>query len=161
VCYPGQFVTDVRTACPELWENNPWITPLETGTGEVEVIDCDVPLINRCNEAPYHYLHAFVEFLNDRLGLQIKPTLYKGDIHLSDREKSWYSQVRELVGIDSPFWILAAGGKFDVTVKCGAPSVTRRWSTISATAGSLSRWERRGIGILGSREWWISAGRRA
>ena len=26
---PGQFVTDVRTPCPQLWENNPHLTPLK------------------------------------------------------------------------------------------------------------------------------------
>lgn len=26
--YPGCFVTDVRTPCPPLWENNPHLTPV-------------------------------------------------------------------------------------------------------------------------------------
>ena len=26
--YPGQFLTDVRTPCPHLWENNPYTTAL-------------------------------------------------------------------------------------------------------------------------------------
>ena len=26
--YPDQFVTDVRTPCPELWEHNPYLTPI-------------------------------------------------------------------------------------------------------------------------------------
>lgn len=115
--YPGQFATDVRTACPELWENNPYITPLSDDDGEAEQIDCSYPLINRCNEAPYHCLHGFVEFLNQRLGLAIKPTAYKGDIHLTKQEKVWHSQVREVTGQDTPFWIVAAGGKYDVTIK--------------------------------------------
>ncbi len=36
--YPGQYLTDVRTHCPELWENNPYITPLDEGDPGVEVI---------------------------------------------------------------------------------------------------------------------------
>ncbi len=115
--YPGQFVTDVRTACPGLWEHNPYITPLAEDDTEAELIDCSYPLINRCNEAPYHCLHGFIEFLNKRLHLAIRPTLYKGDIHLSAQEKAWYSQVREFTGQDTPFWIVAAGGKYDVTIK--------------------------------------------
>src|SRR5439155_9370979 len=31
--------------------------------------------------------------------------------------KSWYFQVHELAGQDIPFWIVAAGGKYDVTIK--------------------------------------------
>ncbi|HWW00020.1 MAG TPA: glycosyltransferase family 9 protein [Candidatus Acidoferrum sp.] len=116
-CYPGQFATDVRTVCPELWENNPHITPIADDEPEAEEIDCSYPLINRCNEAPYHCLHGFIEFLNERLRLGIKPTAFKGDIHLNDQEKVWYSQVHEFTREDTPFWIVAAGGKYDVTIK--------------------------------------------
>lgn len=115
--YPGQFLTDVRTVCPDLWDNNPYLTPLDDNDSETETIDCSYPLINRCNVAPYHCLHGFIEFLNERLRLSIKPTLFKGDIHLSEQEKAWYSQVHELTREDTPFWIVAAGGKYDVTIK--------------------------------------------
>lgn len=116
-CYPGRFVTDVRTSCVELWDHNPYLTPLDETDSDVEVIDCEYPLINRCNQAPYHCIHGFIEFLNDRLGLSIKPAVFKGDIHLSNLEKSWFSQVHELTGEDTPFWIIVAGGKYDATVK--------------------------------------------
>ena len=115
--YPGQFATDVRTLCPDLWENNPHLTSLRDDDSEAEQIDCVYPLIDRCNESPYHCLHGFVEFLNGRLHLSIKPTIFKGDIHLSGQEKAWYSQVREVTGEDTPFWIVAAGGKYDLTIK--------------------------------------------
>ena len=116
-CYPGQFTTDVRTSCPGLWDNNPYLTPLGETEREVEVIDCDYPLIGQSNQTPYHCLHGFIDFLNERLKLQIRPTAFRGDIHLSNREKSWYSQVHELTGEDTPFWIVVAGGKFDITIK--------------------------------------------
>jgi ADP-heptose:LPS heptosyltransferase len=116
-CYPRRFVTDVRTTCGELWENNPYLTRLSERDREVEVIECFYPLINHCNDAPYHCLHGFIGFLNERLNLAIRPTAFKGDIHLSPQEKSWYSQVREISGIEIPFWIVAAGGKHDVTIK--------------------------------------------
>lgn len=115
--YPGRFVTDVRTSCPELWEHNPYLTPLRENDPDVSVIDCEYPLINRCNEAPYHCLHGFIDFLNQRLDLSIKPTVFRGDIHLSDEEKLWQSQVHERTGEDTPSWIVVAGGKFDVTIK--------------------------------------------
>src|SRR5690348_9574070 len=28
-CYPGRFLTDVRTSCPDLWTINPYLTPLD------------------------------------------------------------------------------------------------------------------------------------
>ena len=45
-CCPGQFTTDVRTPYPELWENNPWITPLNEKDSGVEVIEVGCPLIH-------------------------------------------------------------------------------------------------------------------
>src|SRR5688572_399975 len=116
-CYPGQFATDVRTHCPDLWENNPHLTPLEENEPGVEIVDCDLPLIDLCNEQPYHVIHGFIDFLNAHLNLRIRPTAFCGDIHLSAQERAWYSQIRELTGNDIPYWIVAAGGKYDVTIK--------------------------------------------
>lgn len=117
LCYPGQFVTDVRTSCLPLWDNNPYLTPLSEDDPDVELIECSYPLINHSNSLPYHCLHGFIAFLNEKLDLAIKPTAFRGDIHLSPQEKAWYSQVHELAGTDLPFWIVAAGGKYDITIK--------------------------------------------
>ena len=37
LCYPNQFLTDVRTSCPELWENNPYITTLDEKDPDVQL----------------------------------------------------------------------------------------------------------------------------
>ena len=116
-CYPGQFLTDVRTPCPGLWENNPHITPLEEDDPEVTLIDCHYPLIHRSNHAPYHFLHGFIEYLNDELGLRIRPTAFKGDIWISENEKAWFRKVEEALGSSSPYWLLVSGGKLDFTIK--------------------------------------------
>ena len=116
-CHPGHFVTDVRTTCPQLWENNPYITPIEDNAEDVTTIECHYPLINESNEVPFHFIHGFSQFLGGQLGLSIRPTLFKGDIHLSDQEKSWISQVEEIAGRDIPFWIVVTGGKYDFTAK--------------------------------------------
>ena len=116
-CYPGQFKIGVRTTCAELWEANPYLSTLSDDDPSVETIECESPLINRSNSAPYHYIHAYIEFLNERLGVRVRPTAFRGDIHLSTLEKSWYSQVHELTGEVTPYWIIAAGGKHDVTIK--------------------------------------------
>lgn len=117
ITYPYQFKTDVDTSCPELWENNPYLTPLDVSDPDVEVIEMHYPLINESNQKPYHFIHGYIHFLNDYLDLNIKPTAFKGDIHISDKEKSWIGQVQEIVGSDLPFWIIDAGGKTDYTIK--------------------------------------------
>lgn len=121
-CYPGHFLTDVRTPCPQLWENNPYITPLREADASVEVIDCHYPLIHRSNEAPYHFIHGFIEYLNSHLGLRIWPTRFHGDLRLSGLEKSWMSQVHEITGEDTRFWIIVSGGKYDFTAKWWDPA---------------------------------------
>lgn len=117
LAYPGRYLTDVRTSCPQLWENNPYLTPLRDDEPGVTVFDCHYPLIHRSNTTPYHFIHGFIEDMNERLGLNIRPTAFKGDIHISDQEKSWFSQVEEQKGESTPFWLLASGGKFDYTIK--------------------------------------------
>jgi hypothetical protein len=121
LCYPSQFLTDVRTPCPHLWENNPFISKLDDRDSSVEQIDCHYPLIHRSNQTPYHFIHGFINFLNERLGVHITPTAFKGDIRISDLEKSWFSQVREIVTEDIPFWMIVAGGKNDYTIKWWEP----------------------------------------
>jgi hypothetical protein len=115
--HPGRFISDIRTSCPEIWEHNPYITPIQDDDPDAKVIDCWYPLINKSNEAPYHSLHGFTEFLSEKLDVCITPTAFKGDIHLSSQEKAWFSQVHEVTGKDIPFWIVAAGGKYDITIK--------------------------------------------
>ena len=115
--HPGRFLTDVRSSCPELWEHNPHLTPLAEAARDVEELECHYPLIDRSNEEPLHCLHGFAEFLSRRLRVEVRPTEFRGDIHLSRAERSWKSTVHELAGRDLPFWIINAGGKFDFTIK--------------------------------------------
>jgi ADP-heptose:LPS heptosyltransferase len=116
-CYPGRFATDVRTSCSDLWLHNPYLTPLREDEPGVELVDCHYPLIDRINTAPYHFIHGFIEYLNDTLGLQIKPTLFKGDLHLSEEEREWFQKVEDVKGRPPRFWLFTSGGKLDYTIK--------------------------------------------
>lgn len=121
LCHPEEFVTDVRTSCPDLWLHNPYLQSLDENDPDVEVLDCHYPLIHRSNQAPYHFLHGFIEFLNDQLGTQVRPTTFKGDLHISEDEKAWFSAVEETAGQSTPFWLLVSGGKYDFTIKWWDP----------------------------------------
>src|SRR5262249_16274443 len=126
-CYPNQFLTDVRTGSPELWENNPYITPLDTRDPDVKVLECHYPLINASNQRPVHFLNGFIEYLNDQLDLRIKLTRFAGDIHVSGAEKSIPSLTEQNTGLDLPYWIIVAGGKLDYTIKWWH---FRRWQAV-------------------------------
>lgn len=117
LCHPGEFLTDVRTSCPALWEHNPYLSPIADDDPDALHIDCSYPLIHQSNRLPYHFLFGFSAFLNELLDLRIQPQAFKGDLHLGVEERSWMSQVEELTGENRPFWLVAAGGKFDYTAK--------------------------------------------
>ena len=126
LAHPRRFLTDVRTSCPALWENNPWLTPLDEKDPDVRVLRAEYPLVHQSNQAPVHFIHGFADFLSRRLGVPVRPTLFKGDLHVSRLEKSWISQVHEIVGEDLPFWIVVSGGKYDFTAKWWDPRRTQR-----------------------------------
>jgi ADP-heptose:LPS heptosyltransferase len=114
--YPGTFATDVRTSAAALWNHNPHLTPLDEGDEDVEIIDCEYPLIHRSNELQAHFLEGFIRDLNERLALRIRLTDFHGDIHLSQAER-----MQMPCGLErrrgAPLWIVAAGGKYDYTIK--------------------------------------------
>lgn len=123
--YSGQFFTDVRTTATAVWENNPYITPLNESDPAVELIEMHYPLIHRCDKAPYHFIHGFVQYLESLLNLKIRVTEFKGDIHLAEQEKCWPSQL-EATGFQGSYWIIMAGGKYDFTAKWWNPEAYQK-----------------------------------
>jgi ADP-heptose:LPS heptosyltransferase len=118
---PGQFHTDVRTSCPALWENNPHVTPMKEHESGVEVLDMHYPLIHQSNQRPYHFIHGYAQFLEERLGVRIPVTRFKGDVHLSEQEKQG-PPPGSADGVPERFWIVVAGGKNDFTAKWWDPA---------------------------------------
>lgn len=123
--HPGKFLTDVRTPCSALWEHNPHITPIADGEGEE--IQVHYPLIHRSNQTPHHFIHGYRMDLAEKLGVEIPAGPFRGDIHLSKEERGWLSQVEELEGKGTRFWIVVSGGKSDFTAKWWDP---RRWQEV-------------------------------
>jgi len=118
---PGKFITDVRTSCSAIFENNPYVTHIDDDGGGVTKIKAEYNLIHECNEGAHHFIHGFAQDLEKQLGVNIHVSKLKGDIHISDDEKSWYSQIHEILGKDVPYWIVDAGSKNDYTAKQWEP----------------------------------------
>ncbi len=118
--HPGRFLTDVRTTAPELWEHNPHVTRFGDGEPGVTALDMQYPLVHHSNQRPYHFLHGYAQFLEDRLGVRVPLTRFHGDIHLSAAEKQ-APPCTEL-GVPERFWIVVAGGKYDFTAKWWDPA---------------------------------------
>lgn len=92
---------------------------------DVEVYDVgydgDYPAsINRSNQNAYHFIHGYAQDFEHKLGVRVPVTEFKGDIHISEQERMWMSQIQEL-GITENFWLVFSGGKYDYTAKWWNP----------------------------------------
>jgi ubiquinone/menaquinone biosynthesis C-methylase UbiE len=122
---PGQFQTDVRTSADGLWLNNPQLTRLREGEPGVEILDMHYPLIHQSNQRPYHFIHGYVQYLEEKLNVRIPVTRFQGDIHLSEEELR-APEVALSAGLCEGFWIIVAGGKYDFTAKWWNPESYQR-----------------------------------
>jgi len=119
---PGQWQTDVRTSAPDLWEHNPLLTPLPDGAAGVETLDMHYPLIHQSNQRPYHFIHGYIQYLEERLIARIPITRFQGDLYLSVEERR--EPFQPLCGPKLPerYWVIIAGGKYDFTAKWWNPA---------------------------------------
>jgi ADP-heptose:LPS heptosyltransferase len=118
--YPGRFITDVRVTCRDIFEGNPFITILREEDFDVRVINCEYPTIDQSNQSPVQFITSFTTDLSNKLKLPIWPTEFQGVIYIRDEEKGWFSQVREILNEDVPYWCIAASHKSDFTAKAWA-----------------------------------------
>lgn len=123
--YPGRFLTDVRTSADPLWVHNPHLTPLDERDSSVRSLDMHYPLIHQSNQRPFHFLHGYVQYLEEQLGLRIPVTTFRGDIHLSTEERGARPKPP---GVELPehYWVIVAGGKYDFTAKWWNPDSYQR-----------------------------------
>jgi hypothetical protein len=71
LAHPGKLQTDVRTSAGQLWENNPYLTPLSEDDSDVEMVPMRYDLIHESNEGAYHFIHGYVRHLEEVLGMRI------------------------------------------------------------------------------------------
>ena len=119
--FPGRFQTDVRTSADAVWQHNPHLVPIRQGQRHAKILNMHYPLIHQSNQRPYHFIHGYVQYLEEKLGLPIPVTKCHGDIYLSPEEKQSPPPCAEL-GIGDNFWIVVAGGKYDFTAKWWNPA---------------------------------------
>jgi ADP-heptose:LPS heptosyltransferase len=142
--FPGKFEIGVETPSPQLWQNNPHVTggvfvcgkKKRTYPADVEVIHVDYPLIQRSDREPWHFLHAMMQTVSEKLklpGPPLYPTKFGGDIHLSDAERN---QIPEALpeGV-TKYWVIVAGGKSDITIKWWSEERWREVARLLTAAG--------------------------
>ena len=112
--HAGQFQTDVRTSADALCVNNPHLTRLREGEPGVELLDMHNPLVHQSSQRPYHFIHGFVQFLEQQLHVPIAVTRFQGDLHLAEHEILLPAALADF-GIRDGFWIVIGGGVFKLT----------------------------------------------
>lgn len=116
--YPDEYTTDVRTYHGEIWENNPYITPIEDGDMDATVIDMHYPQINRCNQEPINFVSCYTDYLGEQIGRPLRPMRPTPAIYLSEEEEGWMSMVQEHhTHVPTRFAVVNAGIKSDYTTK--------------------------------------------
>lgn len=112
---PGQYQTDYRGTSPELFHNNPYITPMDDRDGMH--IKLSYPMIHASNDIPIHFIQAYHAYLSAGVGHEIPITSARPEVYLSEAEKNQPSPFKEFTGSDAPYWVVVSGGKFDFTNK--------------------------------------------
>lgn len=119
LAHPGKFKTDIRvpTGAEQIFEHNPYITPIDDNDKDAERIRMDYPDIHNSGWSGRPFVTAHTLFLEERLKLKIPLTSLRPDIHLSQDEKLWPSPVLAEHGYTGDYWIINAGVKNDYTLK--------------------------------------------
>jgi len=113
--YP-EWEIDVRTPCPEIFENSPRLTPIPDDDPDVERIIARYEGIHQSGRMGQHFSDAFREDIEQSLGVPITKTGIRPEIWLSDEEKGWLDQVKQ-TGYRGRFWLIDAGHKQDAPLK--------------------------------------------
>ena len=113
--YPNQFRVNVATTGMQIWENNPYLDALDESK-TIRNINVRYPLIHQSNQRPIHFIEGYARFVSDALSAPFEIQQFRGDIHLSEYEKLIPPPV------ETPYWIIVAGGKHDFTAKWWNPS---------------------------------------
>jgi len=114
--YP-EFEIDVRSPCPEIWENNPHLVRLPEGDPGVEQFAITYDEINESGLTGEHFADAFRHDIEKKLGVKIIQTGNVPELWISEEEKAWINQVEVEFGWTGPFWLLNAGHKQDNELK--------------------------------------------
>lgn len=114
--YPD-YEIDVHSPCPEIWENNPHLTKLDSRDKGVESYNISYDEINQSGWSGEHFTDAFRHDIEKKAKVSIKKTGIKPELWLSEDEKHWINQVETEFGWHGPFWVLNAGYKPDNELK--------------------------------------------
>lgn len=111
------FEMNVKTTAMSIWDNNPYLNINITEDNADIVLKAQYPLIHSSNTKPYHFIHGFRKFFEEKLNVKIEQGDFCCDLHLSEEEKNAPCILENDLSGDKRFWIIDAGFKRDFTAK--------------------------------------------
>ena len=114
--YPDWQI-DVRSPAPEIFENNPRLTPLKEEDESVEIFTIGYPEVNNSGWSGIHFTEAFIRELEIQLRVPIRRTSMRPEIWISEEEQGWINQVKQEFSYKGKFWVINAGYKPDCFLK--------------------------------------------
>lgn len=109
--YGDSVDIDFVTNFPALYENNPYLTPLDKNDAGVEHIKlCYRAGISLAAKEHLHFTTYFHRDFEKKTGLHVDPLFPKPDLHLSEYERTH-------APITGRYWLVFGGGKSDMTTK--------------------------------------------
>ncbi len=124
--YPDEYITDVRTAAMQIWENNPFITKLEDNDPELlPLLDTNgnnlhYDLVHQSNQRLNNFIHGYVNGLSKIIDRPLELQINRPLLYLTKQEsEEWMDQVQQYFtqGRKVTYWLMNAGVKQDFTTK--------------------------------------------
>lgn len=126
--YPGKYLVDVETSHPEIWQNNPYLTPgLSRELGVCRVRLDYGTCMPRESRPAVHFLTAFHTNLKFQTGLEVPLTEPKPDLHLGKEERQPL--------VSGRYWVVFSGGKHDFDTKWPVAARIQKVVTILRSFG--------------------------
>jgi ADP-heptose:LPS heptosyltransferase/ubiquinone/menaquinone biosynthesis C-methylase UbiE len=112
-----KFMIDVDTPCPQIFENNPYLTKFDHDGADVQMIDMQYPEIHKSGASGRHFSDGHRKYLEEILEIKIPRVGLLPDIFLNQDEKLWPSPVLKKTGFEGKYWAINAGSKSDYPLK--------------------------------------------
>lgn len=120
--YPGEYQVSVETTCPEIWQQNPGITPgLEAYQCHIQHLE--YPLIHQAGSRHVHFMQGFCDDLGKKIKRDVPLLVNKPSLHLDQDESTNRLKGTEEIG---PYIVLNAGHKLDFTAKFAGSGTWQR-----------------------------------
>jgi ADP-heptose:LPS heptosyltransferase len=116
--HPGKFVVDVEGTAREIFDFNPHVARFNRDDGQpFRTLPAHYPAVHSADNRGVPFAQGYVEWFALQLGVNLVQDRRAPELYLSEEEKGWISQVQEVTGKASKFFLVNAGHKMDFTAK--------------------------------------------